>query len=196
MIDLSSEKQKYYIEKDRLILDFFRSDPEKAFALLFDIYHKPLCLYAVQLTDSFDMAEDIVQELFIVLWEKKIYLKITANLRGYLFQAVRNNTYLLLRKKRLVSMEELFEMEINEAEVLSDFDDEKLREKEKEIMKELQKLPKQELAVIKAVVMENKKYKVAAEELGISVNTLKTHLSRALKRLRNIRYLIMYSLCL
>ena len=60
-----------------------------------------------------------------------------------------------------------------------------------EIMEELEKLPKQELSAVQAVILENKKYKEAAEELNISVNTLKTHLSRALKRLRKDNNLIL-----
>ena len=52
------------------------------------------------------------------------------------------------------------------------------------LLEKLQKLPHQELQVVRAVIMENKKYKEAAEELHISVNTLKTHLTRALRQLR------------
>ena len=55
---------------------------------------------------------------------------------------------------------------------------------EKELMLKLEKLPKQEIAAIKAVILENKKCVEAALELGMSVNTLKTHLARALKKLR------------
>ena len=51
-------------------------------------------------------------------------------------------------------------------------------------MEKLQKLPRQELRSSESVIMENKKYKEAAEELHISVNTLKTHLTRALRQLR------------
>ena len=51
-------------------------------------------------------------------------------------------------------------------------------------MLKLEKLPKQEIAAIKAVILENKKCVEAALELGMSVNTLKTHLARALKHLR------------
>lgn len=65
------EKQIYYDEKDRLILELFRTNPQSAFKLMFDIYHMPLCLYAVQLTDSFVMAEDIVQDCFIGLHRKR-----------------------------------------------------------------------------------------------------------------------------
>ena len=58
------------------ILELFQTSPKEAFRLLFDAYHMKLCIYAVQLTDSFEMAEDIVQDFFIYFWEKKYYLKI------------------------------------------------------------------------------------------------------------------------
>ena len=41
------------------ILELFQTSPKEAFRLLFDAYHMKLCIYAVQLTDSFEMAEDI-----------------------------------------------------------------------------------------------------------------------------------------
>ncbi len=176
------EKQKYYDEKDKLILELFRTNPQAAFRLLFDTYYMSLCLYAVQLTDSFIMAEDIVQDFFISFWEKKTYQNIAVKLRSYLFYSIRNNSYLLLKRNNLISMEEIFDTEIDVTESISD--EEELLEKERKIMEDLEKLPKQELSVVQAVILENKKYKEAAEELHISVNTLKTHLSRALKRLR------------
>ena len=63
-------------EKDKYILELFRTSPKEAFRLLFDAYHMKLCIYAVQLTDSFEMAEDIVQDFFI--------LKSASNLNGNL----------------------------------------------------------------------------------------------------------------
>ncbi len=54
-------------EKDKYILELFQTSPKEAFRLLFDAYHMKLCIYAVQLTDSFEMAEDIVgQRIFRV----------------------------------------------------------------------------------------------------------------------------------
>lgn len=176
------EKQKYYEEKDKLILELFRTNPHAAFQLMFDTYHMPLCLYTVQLTDSFNIAEDIVQDFFIYFWEKKTYQNIAVNLRSYLFYSIRNNALLFLKKNNLISMEELSDSEINIVDSLQEEDE--LREKEKKALEALEKLPKQELAVVQAIILENKKYKEAAEELQISINTLKTHLSRALKRLR------------
>ena len=70
-------------------------------------YHMKLCIYAVQLTDSFEMAEDIVQDFFIYFWEKKYYLKINQNLRYYLYLSVRNAAINALQKNNMLSMEEL-----------------------------------------------------------------------------------------
>ena len=132
-----------------------------------------LCIYAVQLTDSFEMAEDIVQDFFIYFWEKKYYLKINQNLRYYLYLSVRNAAINALQKNNI-------DMGIPEESI----DEEEQEERNKLLLEKLQKLPHQELQVVRAVIMENKKYKEAAEELHISVNTLKTHLTRALKQLR------------
>lgn len=182
MIHSSEQKKKQYEDNNKRILDLFALDPKAGFRLLFETYHMPLCVYAFQLTDSFTLAEDIVQEFFIYFWEKKSYKNISTNLRNYLYLSIRNATLLHLKKNKLISMEELSDNEFN---VTDDFyEEDELHELEKQLMQELQKLPPQELAVVKAIVLENKRYKEAAEELNISVNTVKTHLSRAMKELR------------
>lgn len=169
-------------DTDIYILELFQTAPKDAFRLLFDTYHLRLCVYAVQLTDSFEMAEDIVQDFFVYFWEKKYYRNIHQNLRHYLYLSVRNAAIHALQKNHMLSMEELsgIDMAIPEDSA----DEEEREERSKALLVKLEKLPPQELQVVKAVIMENKKYKEAAEELRISVNTLKTHLARALKQLR------------
>ena len=83
----------------------------------------------------------------------------------------------------MLSMEEITNIPI-ETPFEMNLKQEELEKREAELMEKLQTLPKQELAAIRLVILENKKYVEAAEELHISVNTLKTYLSRALKRLR------------
>ena len=61
-------------EKDKYILELFQTSPKEAFRLLFDAYHMKLCIYAVQLTDSFAMAVVFLFYFFIYFWEKKYYL--------------------------------------------------------------------------------------------------------------------------
>ena len=88
----------------------------------------------------------------------------------------------IFRKNNMLSMEELSGLDMSIPE--ESIDEEEQEERNKLLLEKLQKLPHQELQVVRAVIMENKKYKEAAEELHISVNTLKTHLTRALKQLR------------
>ena len=176
-------ERKIYVNKDKEILDLLRQKPEEGFRLLFDVYHMQLCVYVVQLTDSFSLAEDIVQDFFITFFEKKYYLHINENLRVYLYTSIRHATLAALKKKKMLSMEEITNIPI-ETPFEMNLKQEELEKREAELMEKLQTLPKQELAAIRLVILENKKYVEAAEELHISVNTLKTYLSRALKRLR------------
>ena len=77
------------------------------------------------------------------------------------------------------------------------YDEEELLQKRSQLLAELKKLPEQEYNVLVKIVLEDKKYKEVAEELHISVNTVKTHLSRALKMLRRfnmIEILILFNL--
>lgn len=183
-------KKEEHTVNDEHILDLFKTDPKYAFHLMFDAYYIPLCLYTVQITDSFCLSEDIVQDFFVTFWEKKIYQGIAVNLKSYLFYSVRNNAYLVLKKNKLISLEELSDIEVTEMDVLAD--EQELKEAESKILEELEKLPKQERIVVEAIILENRRYKEVALELDISVNTVKTHLARALKRLRKTKCSLLF----
>ena len=125
-------------EKDKYILELFRTSPKEAFRLLFDAYHMKLCIYAVQLTDSFEMAEDIVQDFFIYFWEKKYYLKINQNLRYYLYLSVRNAAINTLQKNNMLSMEELSGLDMSIPE--ESIDEEEQEERNKLLLEKLIKI--------------------------------------------------------
>lgn len=175
LIEKKNEKQ------DELILQAFAADPKNGFRLMFDTYYAELCLYAVRITDSFYMSEDIVQEFFVLFWEKKYYKTIRQNLRYYLFYSVRNAILAALRKDNRVPLD----MVLNDVDFADDIpsdDDKEVRLNE--AFASMQKLSSQEREVIKHVFLENKKYKETAQELHISVNTVKTYLTRAMRHLR------------
>ena len=98
-------------------------------------------------------------------------------------------------RERYFSLDELEEESYSP---IDDFyDEEELLQKRSQLLAELKKLPEQEYNVLVKIVLEDKKYKEVAEELHISVNTVKTHLSRALKMLRRfnmIEILILFNL--
>ncbi len=165
------------------ILALFGVNEEMAFRHLFDRYYMSLCIYSVQLTDSFELSEDLVQDVLLRFWEKRVFENISINLRNYLYTAVRNEALQYLRREHMLSTEQLTGVELSIPE--DEYSEDELLELKERLKVALEKLPPQEYLVVKSVILENRKYKEAAEYLGISVNTLKTHLSRALRHLRN-----------
>lgn len=151
---------------------------------LFDLYYMPLSIYALKFCDSFELAEDIVQELFVKLWDEKIYMKLEGAISPYLFKSVKNNTLQAMKKKSKFRFEEI-EDQVNKLIVEESIDLETIENDKERLLKEIEALPQKSKEVFKAIVLENLKYKEVALELGISVNTVKTHYSRALKQLRN-----------
>lgn len=170
------------VKMDKILLDELKSNNESALRKLFDRYYIPLCLYSFQITDSFEQSEDIVQDYFISFWEKKLYNKISTDLKSYLFHSVRNMSLTAIVKRNPNIIEE-FE-EASHSPIEDKYDEEELKLKKKYLYAELKTLSKQEYKILVSIILENKHYRDVASELGISVNTVKTHLSRALKHLR------------
>ena len=159
----NARKYNRYNEVDERILALFAENKEKAFRLLYDTYYLPLCLYSVQFTGSAETSEDIVQNLFVSFWDKNSHTTISSNLHAWLFNAVRFSSLTKVQRERYFSLDE---MEEESYSPIDDFYDE------------------EELLQKRNQLLEDKKYKEVAEELHISINTVKTHLSRALKMLR------------
>jgi RNA polymerase sigma-70 factor (family 1) len=170
--------------KDFLILEKLNVGDASAYKELFDLYYIPLSIYSLKYCDSFELAEDIVQDLFIKFWDQKLYLKLDEAISPYLFKSVKNNTIQAAKRQNRYFFEDIED----QVDVLLDeehLDLEHLEQEKIKLYKEIEALPLKSKEVFKAIVLENRKYKDVALELGISVNTVKTHYSRALKQLRN-----------
>jgi len=167
---------------DIQILERLKNGDTSAYKELFDKYYMPLSIYALKHCDSFQLSEDIVQELFVKFWNEKLYLKLQGVISPYLFKAVKNNTLKAIEnnaKYQFIAIEN----QINEL-IDDSADINILEEDKKKLYKEIEALPEKSKEVFKAIVLDNLKYKEVAELLGISINTVKTHYSRALKKLR------------
>jgi len=154
---------------------------DKGFELLFERYYKPLVLFAYEILEDNNAAEDIVQELFLKLWNKEYYKKVTISaFSSYLFGAVKNACYNKeVRIDILKNRKELDSFEILEQEAS------KLNEDlVKELKTEIDNLPERTKEVINLVFLNRMKYKDVACELDISVNTVKTLLRNGLNQLR------------
>lgn len=169
--------------EERIILNEIAKRNEAVFKALFLEYYEKLLRYAEGFVFDLQVAEDIVQLVFITLWEKGGSLAISSTLNGYLFQAVRNRSLSHLRdlkvydKHRLLYLESMvndnFETEMSSGSELS-----------QKIDREISKLPPEMAKIFRAKYLEGKKTDEIATLFDISENTVKTQLQRARKKLR------------
>ena len=75
-----------------LILKKIKGGDIKAFEELFRRYYFPLCCYAAGITGQMEVAEEIVEELFYVLWKERERLHIFQSIKSYLYRATRNQS--------------------------------------------------------------------------------------------------------
>lgn len=129
-------------------------------------------------------AENIVQDVFLLLWEKREVLEVQVSLVSYLFSLVKNRSLDHLRHQTVA---EEYRQELGaklaSLEVMSDTvgSDENI---EHIVTTAIDKLPERCREIFIKSRVEGKKYREIADELQISVNTVENQMSIALKRLR------------
>ena len=89
-----------------------RSGDGPAFEALFYAYHAPLCAFAYRLVGVRDLAEEIVQEVFLYIWERRETWDVRTSVKSYLFTAVRNAAMSYLRHERVVRQREAETVEL------------------------------------------------------------------------------------
>ena len=154
---------------------------EKTFKTFFLKYHDVLVLHATNILKNVDAAEDVVLDCFVNVWENSLYENLSDGLDKYMFRMVKNAALNDLRgsKRRKVRHEKMMQ-EMSEVEIMQE--DEQV---EIEILySTINQLPPERRRVFMMVYAEGKKYKEVADQLQISINTVRTQLMRSLKFLR------------
>lgn len=171
-------------DDEYLLRKAIEASPEKGFELLFRRYYLNLCNHAVRFVYSPEIAEDIVSELFTVLWQSKGYERIHISYRTYLYKAVRHRSYNYLKWQfdkttsiDAVDLNEFIEP-TNPDEALQYTD---LYQKIEDIV---QSMPQQCRRAYILKRMEGKKYTEIAAEMEISPRSVESLVSRALSMLR------------
>ncbi len=157
----------------------------KVFEGVFRRYYSPLCLYAAGITGRTDIAEEIIQDLFYVLWRDREGLQIFTSLNGYLYGAVRNRSLQYCEHRQVRDRHK--DKTISEKVEISDSTpEEQLEYKELEelINKTLGKMPERRLRIFRMQRFEGKKYAEIAKILSISIKTVEAEMTKALQSLR------------
>ena len=148
---------------------------------LFKYNYRPLCLYALHYIQNVDLAEDIVQDSYASLWEKLQEGDHVLNLKSYLYMMVRNRCLDHLRKKGLPT-ESL--KPYDTYGIIDDDDAQERAQTEARMWTAIDSLPEKCREVFILSKRDGLKYEEIAEELGLSVNTVRNQISKALKVLK------------
>lgn len=169
-------------QSDIKLLNELKKNRESAFDELFRKYFKNLTFFAMKMVKDKETAEEVVQDLFVNFWEKRHQLELKVSIKAYLYKAVYNNCIHVSKKEKMFNNDDL----VLTNELTEDFDNIlEQNELEVRIYGLIEQLPTECKRIFKLSRFEELKYKEIAERLQISIKTVETQMSRALKFLKS-----------
>src|SRR5690625_4419983 len=171
---------------------------ESAFEQLFHLYYDRLCMFSAGYVGSSDQARDVVQEVFIALWENRQTRTIETALKSYLFQAVRNrssNALIQAYRNRTVGESLQFHADQKRDQILKvlGFEETPVLRDERRAAPGLEKIwlhgsqrPEKRKAVFTLHRKHGLSYQEIAMVMGITRKTVENQMGRALKYLRSV----------
>lgn len=154
---------------------------EKVFHDIFNEYYATLCLFANRYVDDHDTAADIVQDVFVKLWQFKSDFLYLHQVKAFLYTSVRNRALNELEHNQVVLQ---YAQKVIEKQKDSFFHDLIIEEETFRILTEaIDKLPAQMKAIMR-LALEGKKNAEIAERLNVSAETVHTLKKAAYKKLR------------
>lgn len=164
------------------ILNLKNSD-KRTYALIIETYSPALMGYIFSLTNDKAFSKDIIQNVFLKLWEKREKLSINSSIKSYLFKSAYNEFINLYHKENSLSA-----LEKNYHESLSHIaqntDDDNFEQLISEVFHEIDKLPPKCKEVFLLSRREGLTNKEIAKYLGISVKTVEAQITKSFKILR------------
>ncbi|MGB3589065.1 MAG: RNA polymerase sigma-70 factor [Tunicatimonas sp.] len=151
---------------------------------IFDCHYTNLCRSALRIVHRPEIAEEIVQDVLVHLWEKRDTLTVSISLSAYLNQAVRNRclNHLKSRAARYDWADEITNYQ-HPVEV-SPIDKLQASELHEAIAQILPQLPEKCWLIFSMIRYEERSYREIAEQLNVSVKTVEYYMSKALRLIR------------
>lgn len=152
---------------------------EKAFEKVFHYYYRHLVIFAMRYLTDRDAAENLVQNVFVKLWDKRKELQIQS-IKGYLMVAVRNQCHNELKHQQV---DKKFQQSVHfeETDAEAEFPDEEVMSR---IYAVIEQMPEQRRKIFKMNRLDGMKYKEIAAALHLSPKTVEVQIGHALKFLR------------
>lgn len=156
---------------------------EKTFKALFKEWYPVLCRFSMKYVDDPGVAEDLVQEVFVNLWNSKDTIELESGMAAYLYASAKYNCFRYLNKSHQEA--KTIGMHLEKLEETSGENEEYLQLKRlKRLYQAVEQLPEKTKQVFRLSKMEGLTYQEISAFLGVSVKTVEKQMSAALKKLR------------
>lgn len=146
-------------------------------------YYVSLYEYCYGIIGKRNISEDIVQDTFVYYWNNRDKIEINTSLKSYLYSSVRNGALNYIKKQAIERKHNPLIVEFLDEIQYSNHVEDELNDIEK-IKRAIEELPEQCRRVFLMSCLDGLKYKEIAEDLNISMNTVKTHISKAYRLIR------------
>lgn len=170
--------------EEKELFEKIKNGNEKAFEILFHRYYCHLCAYASKILNDSISAEEIVQDFFVKLWEKRTVLSIETSIANYFFRSIKNLCINQIKHDKIKQEYSNKVMLQSEKNFVHDnyFTEIDLAEK---IDASINSLPKKRREIFKLSREDGLKYREIAEKLNISIKTVETQMGLAIKTLHD-----------
>ena len=172
------------MKSDSEIWDNIKASDQRALKMLFERYFTVLVRYASRITANTNVAEELVEDVFIYIWEKRNSIQIQSGIKPYLYTAARNASFNFL-KSRLAKANKSLTFENNENDIINNESEQiQYNELKRAVTKAIERLPD----ACKTIFVLSRNIKLSnqeiANELNISIKTVEGQMTIALRKIR------------
>lgn len=169
---------------DEIYIPNLHNGDESVFREIFEKYHTRLCYFAITILPDTETPEDVVQDAFVKLWQKRMNFHDELSIKAFLYITVKNHCLNIYKHDKVVrKYSDLLHVETEEDSIMSHIVESEVLEN---VYQALQKLPAGCRNVLQLSYFQGLKNKDIASHLDVSINTVKTQKKRALNLLRSI----------
>lgn len=168
------------------LIDLVTEGSEMAFEKFFKTYFKSLHAYAFVMLQDEIMAEEVVQQVFYRIWEKKEQFRVHTSVKAFLYKTVYNECLNYLKHQKHKANHQNYVLYANRSQVSNENAAMRveLNELETQLKKAMNELPEQCRTIFYMSRFDELKYREIATQMGLSIKTIEAQMGKALKVLR------------
>jgi len=174
------------IDDNDKVIEGLKSGNKAVFEAVYREYYTQLCYYCIKYVENIDDSEGIVQDLFVKLWDMHEELEINTSLNAYLYRAAQNYSLNFLRRKKTKNKHIIVNADAPNKQLTSGLIKMEQDELRAILKYAILKLPEKRREIFELSRFDGFKNDKIADKLSISVKTVETQMTKALKYLRII----------